>query len=300
MDIKIDKKNGSCLYNDEKHLYWDENDEGRYVSVTTLIHQFCQDFDNDFWSSYKALEVMMGETFSSIKSDLLNTKRLKKNLLKDLNIDEDEFKKLKNEFIASWEENKNKACDRGTAIHLGQELKFYDASEHSIPHFNLGGKFKCEKDHYELDFEKGVYPEYLVARKTQDGLLRVAGQIDLLIKDGNDIYIIDYKTNKKLDEKSYYNPKTKKFQMMKYPVNNIMDCNMMHYTLQLSTYAFLLQLINPEFNVKQLMIIHFDHDGNERHYELEYKKKEVELMLKFYKKEAILKEKREARKPIEY
>ncbi|MGL4372516.1 MAG: hypothetical protein ACRCS6_01950, partial [Turicibacter sp.] len=100
--------------------------------------------------------------------------------------------------------------------------------------------------------------------------------------------------------KSYFNPKTKKHEMMKYPLNNVMDCNMMHYTLQLSTYAYLLQMINPEFNVKQLMIIHYDHDGNEKHYTLEYKKKEVEMMLKFYKKEVILKEKKEARKEIEY
>lgn len=300
MDMIIDKKNGTCLYNDEAHVYWDEQDKGRYVSVTTLIHQFCQPFDEDFWSSYKALEQVDQEAFLSVKSNLLKTKKFKTSLLDELNINIDEFRKAKSDIIQAWEDNKNKACDRGTAIHLDKELKFYEGEEHEVPHFGLGGKFKCERNHYELDFEKGVYPEYLVSRKSKDGELRVAGQIDLLIKDGNDIYIIDYKTNKKLDEKSYFDPKTKKHQMMKYPLNNIMDCNMMHYTLQLSTYAYLLQLINPEFNVKQLMIIHYDHDGNEKHYNLEYKKQEVEMMLKFYKKEMILKEKRESRKEIEY
>lgn len=300
MKMNIDKKNGTCLYNDEKHVYWDELDNSRYVSVTTLIHEFCQQFDEDFWSSYKAIELILGQDFNVIKSTLLKTKKFKKSYLTDFNIDESEFNSAKQNILLAWEENKNKACDRGTAIHLGKELKFYDDKEHSIPHFNLGGKFKCEKNHYELDFEKGVYPEYLVAIKTKDNELKVAGQIDLLIKDGDDLYIIDYKTNKKLDDKSYFDPKTKKHQMMKYPLNNVMDCNMMHYTLQLSTYAYLLQLINPKFNVKQLMIIHFDHDGNEKHYNLEYKKKEVELMLKFYKKELILREKKESRKEIEY
>ena len=75
---------------------------------------------------------------------------------------------------------------------------------------------------------------------------------------------------------------------------------MLHYTLQLSTYAYLLKLINPEFNVKRLMIIHYDHDGNEKHYELKYMEKEVEIMLKFYKKQIMLDRKKELRKPIEY
>lgn len=626
--LKIDKKNGVCLYSDEKHIYWDEKDEVKYVSVTTLIHKFTQEFDEEFWSAYKALEAIMAEGFSRVKSSLLKSKKFNIKLIDKLEIDKLEFDTKRQEIKDAWEANKNKACERGTAIHLGKELNFYEGKEHEIKHFGLGGKFTCEKNYYELDLEKGVYPEYLVSRKSEDGLLRVAGQIDLLIKDGNDIYIIDYKglplntpiatpmgwtlmkdiktgdkvfdkdgnicsvlniskihnnpcykitfdnneeivadhehrwlisfrntngtfrervmtteeiakhlktkiqtsynipkilnakslslpeqnlpidpyllgawlgdgskscgvitnvnpdfweevkkrgyevsdnlnpngaemrtvyglrtelrklnlinskhipdiylrssykqrldllrglmdtdgyfnktrkrfvmatgqkwqaedtaklvsslgwkptiieciksyngksfdgwdtcftatenpflirnqeidfnlktnksnfrniksveltetietkcievdsqshtflagytlipthnTNKKLDEKSYFDPATKKHQMMKYPLNNVMDCNMLHYTLQLSTYAYLLKLINPEFNVKRLMIIHYDHDGNEKHYELKYMEKEVEIMLKFYKKQIMLDRKKELRKPIEY
>lgn len=298
--LKIDKKNGTCLYSDEKHIYWDEKDEVKYVSVTTLIHKFTQEFDEEFWSAYKALEAIMAEGFSRVKSSLLKSKKFNIKLIDKLEIDKLEFETKRQEIKNAWETNKNKACERGTAIHLGKELNFYEGKEHEIKHFGLGGKFTCERNYYELDLEKGVYPEYLVSRKSDDELLRVAGQIDLLIKDGNDIYIIDYKTNKKLDEKSYFDPATKKHQMMKYPLNNVMDCNMLHYTLQLSTYAYLLKLINPEFNVKRLMIIHYDHDGNEKHYELKYMEKEVEIMLKFYKKQIMLDRKKELRKPIEY
>ena len=55
--MKVDKQNQNVCYNDEKHMYWDEN--GVYVSVTTLIGKFCQDFDKEFWSGYKALEKML-------------------------------------------------------------------------------------------------------------------------------------------------------------------------------------------------------------------------------------------------
>ena len=109
-----------------------------------------------------------------------------------------------------------------------------------------------------------------------------------------------HNTNKKLDKTSYYNPKIKKHEMMKYPLSNVMDCNMMHYTLQLSMYAYLLKKINPEFNIKKLMIIHYDHDGNENHYELDYLEKEIESLIKFYKKDTALKERKNSRKQIEY
>lgn len=57
---------------------------------------------------------------------------------------------------------------------------------------------------------------------------------------------------------------------MKYPMNNIMDCNKMHYALQLSTYAWMLQKLNPKFVVKKLLLIHYDHQGNVTEHELDY------------------------------
>lgn len=297
-NLKIDKKNGHCLYNDEQHVYWNEKDNLKYISVTTLIHKFQQAFDEDFWSAYKAFERIMGDDFKHIKSELLKTKKFDPKLIIDLKINPVEFDLIRAEILQEWENTRNASCIRGTGIHLEKELKFYENKEHEIKHFGLGGKFTCEPSYYELDLEKGVYPEYLVSYIEDN--FRIAGQVDLLIKDGNDIYIIDYKTNKKLDKTSYYNPKAKKHEMMKYPLSNIMDCNMMHYTLQLSMYAYLLQKVNPEFNIKKLMIIHYDHDGNENHYELEYLKSEIESLIKFYKKDTALKERKANRKQIEY
>jgi len=79
-----------------------------------------------------------------------------------------------------------------------------------------------------------------------------------------------------------------------------MDCNMVHYQLQLSTYAWMIQQLNPNFNIKMLMIIHYDHDGNENHYELEYIKDDVERMLKHYKKSLIIQEQKDKNKRIEF
>ena len=160
--------------------------------------------------------------------------------------------------------------------------------------------FECKKDYSELDLEYGVYPEYLIYRESDDGILRIAGQVDLIVKQGNEITIIDHKTNKKIDQKSGFDTSTKSNARMKYPLNNLMDCNFYHYTLQLSTYAWMLQKIHPEFIIKDLIINHYDHQGNNTLYHCEYLKHDVEKMLYHYKSELILNEHRAKRKRIEY
>lgn len=87
---------------------------------------------------------------------------------------------------------------------------------------------------------------------------------------------------------------------MLYPLTNLMDCNYMHYTLQLSTYAYMLQQLNPEFVVKQLILVHYDHDGNETTYNLDYLKEDVERMFSFHKKNMIKEKQRAKRQRIEY
>jgi ATP-dependent exoDNAse (exonuclease V) beta subunit len=139
-------------------------------------------------------------------------------------IDETEFLKKKEEIIAGYAAKRESSCEIGTAIHLEKELQFYNESTRDLQKFGLGGKFYCEKGYYQLDQDRAVYPEFLISYKFPNGL-KVSGQIDLLIKDGYDIFILDYKTNDKIEKQSYFDRKTKSYQMMKYPLNNIMDTN---------------------------------------------------------------------------
>lgn len=87
---------------------------------------------------------------------------------------------------------------------------------------------------------------------------------------------------------------------MKYPLNNLDDVNYWHYTLQLSTYAWMIQKKNPEFEIEDLVLVHFDHSDNMTVYHLPYLKDEVIRMLSFYKKESILAENKKKRQRIEY
>jgi len=301
--MKIDKRNGNVCFNEKSHTYFDYGEESsKYISVTTLIERYGQEFNKDFWSNYKALEKLIPKDNWKIeKKSLLNTKRFNKDLLSLYNISEDEFNKVKQDILDEWQKNNEEACVRGTKIHSELENSFYrKAKDITLQKYGIGGKFECKKDYTDLDLEYGTYPEYLIYRVSDDKVLKLAGQVDLIIKSGNEIIIVDYKTNRKIDLKSGFDTTSRSNIKMKYPLNNIQDSNFWHYTLQLSTYAWMLQKINPKFIIKDLILDHFDHDGKETLYHCEYLKNDVERMLKHYKKELLLQQKRNKRKPIEY
>ena len=283
--LKVDKETKDVVYSDEAHVYIDKTDQQKYVSVTTLIGKYENPFDVFFWSSYKTCEKLMSEeTFHVLKETLLATKRWTDDMIEKLHLDPIIFDKTRKEIQKGYDDERNKSCERGTKIHSNFEEMYYTSEKQDLKKFGLGGVFTCKKGYYELDLEKGVYPEFLVSLKSSDGILRVAGQIDLLIKDGNDIIIADYKTNKEIKKHSYFDKNKFSRIMMKYPLNNREDCNFYHYSLQLSTYAYLLQQIKPELNIKKLMLIHIDHDDKITEYTVDYLKNDVERMLKHYKK----------------
>lgn len=193
--MKIDKQNGDVCFNDENHIYWNLKDNSKYISVTTLIERFGQPFDESFWSAYKALEkIMEPEAWKIERSKLLDTKKFDKSLLEIYDISENNFNKAQQDILDEWAETNRISCERGTKIHAILEHKMYDAGANiTFKKLGIGGKFICNKGHLPLDIENGVYPEYLLHYDSPDGILKLAGQTDLLIKNGNDIYIGDYK-----------------------------------------------------------------------------------------------------------
>jgi hypothetical protein len=193
--MNIDKQNGNVAFAEDTHTYWNVNDNEKYISVTTLIHSFTQPFDKEFWSAYKALEKLIPkESWAIEKKSLLNTKKFDKAILDLYNITDNDFNSVQQSILDDWDEENRKSCERGTKIHEEIEHSFYNkATDISLSKFGIGGKFICKKDYSKLDLEYGVYPEYLIYRESEDGILRIAGQVDLIIKSGNEITIVDHK-----------------------------------------------------------------------------------------------------------
>lgn len=106
---------------------------------------------------------------------------------------------------------------------MKKELSFYDDASKAVKKYGFGGHFDCVPGLYQLTLERGVYPEFLISHEFPG--LRVCGQVDLLVVDGNEISIGDFKTNRKIEKTGFYNKKTKKTTMMKFPLNNLPDTN---------------------------------------------------------------------------
>lgn len=298
---QVDKENDDVIYSDGPHVYLSKLDGSKYISVTTLIGEYENKFNEAFFSKYKALEALADpDHFSLVKQGLLNTQIWNPELLNKLNIDETEFNDKVTEILDSWHANRDEACDHGTWVHSLMEESFYNKTHFDLSNYGspqIVGTFTCTPGYYTLDIDHGMYPEYLISWISPDGL-KISGQVDLLVRNGNDVSIFDYKTNKEIKKKSFFNATKKRNVMMKYPLNDIMDCNYWHYVLQLSTYAYMVQQINPELNIKELKLVHIDRSGKQTIYDLEYRKDDVERMIKHYAKQLKTKELLDLDKPF--
>jgi hypothetical protein len=287
------KRNGDVEFYEDGHIYVNtKNKNITYISVTSLIKDFHEPYDMDFWSGYKALEALMGENFVDVRGYLLDKKKIKFKI-SDY-VDAELYKEKKKEIEESWVQKSKDSSEWGTNIHKQKEERFYKGG--TINPKDCGfllhdDNFSCDRDNFDLTRSKAVLPEYLVYYSNKDLSVNLAGQIDLLIKDGNDLYIYDYKTNEKgIETKPYYDKSKKQTKKMYYPINNLEDTTYIHYTMQLSIYAWMLQQINPNFNIKRLCIIHIDRAGKETEVEIDYKKEEVIKLLKTHKKNQLIKQ----------
>ena len=164
MEMTYDKINDGIAFRESDHVYFNVNNPDiKYISVTTLIEKFGKPFDKEFWSQYKALEkVLDPDYFKLEKKRLLDTKKFNKDYyLKTYNIDEVKFNSAQQDILDAWQQENQKSCERGTAIHAGFEHEFLDAGVCELKKYGLGGKFNVKSGDTPLDEEKGVYPEYL-------------------------------------------------------------------------------------------------------------------------------------------
>ena len=298
-----DKVNGDVGFLEGPHKYENLKDPTiQYISVTTLIERYGKEFDKEFVSKYKALERLIpSPEWKKEKGGIWKSHKIPKDFLEVHNISEQDLNKVQQEILDEWAETNRIACERGTKIHSQLENSFYNAGSNiTLKKFGIGGKFSCKKDYTTLDMDYGLYPEYLIYYDNPKVNLHIAGQIDLLVKNGNEITIIDHKTNAKIDLKGFFNSSTRSTDKMKYPLSNLDECNYNHYQLQLSTYAWILQKLNPDFVIKDLILNHYDHEGNNTIYHCTYLKDEVLKMLKHYIKQKALELQKKKYEKIQY
>lgn len=254
-----------------------------YTSVTTLVEQFKPPFLGDHWSSYKIMKKLL-PNFFTIKG---NRDPKDPSIIEDClkYVDKDIFLAEKNALKKTWAQNNKSAINRGNRYHAVQEKKSIQRG-HQI-HPITGKKFETRPPNktgdksvaltdYLKDLEDGFYPELLLWNDEH----RLAGQADKVFIETLEgvryVDVDDYKTNSKFTTESYYDKQKDKYSMLLPPLDHLMDCKLMHYELQISAYAWILE--QAGYSVRHLCLHHL----NEK-YDLFYRKYEVEKMLEYKK-----------------
>lgn len=226
----------NIFFNEELHRYTDEYNNV-YTSVTTVITKYYPKFDTEKWAKHTADKT--GLTVSAVKQNWKNITEIAcENGTKEHKLLEDSINDSR--FINKFDKpsfgsllTKIGKTDIELLSKSPLALKYPDILFKLLEFINQGYTLYVEKRVYWADF-------------------LIAGTIDCLaVKDGR-FWIIDWKTNKdELKFKSGYYKKVngiktnqwvdKKEYFFK-PINDLENCKGNIYTLQLSLYAYLLEL----------------------------------------------------------
>lgn len=223
-------------FNEELHRYTDEYNNV-YTSVTTVIQNYYPKFNEDYWAGVKA---------------------------KEYNISKEAVLKI-------WANGRDAACAKGTIEHKLLEDSVINSrvKPEGISLFPKGfikGQEKLDvtllassplalkypKILFKLmEFIDAGYTVYVEKRVYWAEFL-IAGTIDCLLVKNGKFWILDWKTNKdELKFKSGYYKKINGIKTNQWvdkkeyffsPLDNLENCKGTIYTMQLSLYAYLLEL----------------------------------------------------------
>ena len=214
-------KNKKVSFDPKTHSYFLKDQ--RLTSVTTIINKFKNEFDSDFWSKKIAL---------------------KENTTQEV-------------ILKKWKEKAFKSTEIGTAIH--KIFEDYTNSKYCFTNGRLDFEYNKLKSEFMADFnlKKEVALQFINDFFITERLIPIesefivyndflAGQIDMVCKDqeGN-FYIVDFKTNEKIDTYSYG-------KKMKGVFSHLDDSNYFHYCLQLSIYKKMLK----EYEINKTFLVH--------------------------------------------
>ncbi len=160
------------------------------------------------------------------------------------------------EILAAWESETQRAIGLGNWYHNQRESDMLDFKTIArdgveLPIIKPMVSEDGVKTAPEQKLKDGVYPEHFVYLKS----LGICGQADLVEIVNGVINITDYKTNKEIKEKGFTNWEGITSKMYN-PVSNLDDCNLNHYNLQLSIYAYIIKKHNPKLKIGKLTVQH--------------------------------------------
>ena len=245
-------------FTEKDHKY--SNSEGiQYISTTTVVSKYKQAFDSEYWSTYKAIEKILTENKSKAYFDQVKKKIGFEQIIPHFvnMINPEVIHKYKNQILSEWDKKNKDAQDAGTAYHKAKQEEVNASISDQI-------RIVGTTDNDSLtSLPGGVHTELTIWNHSN----RLAGQADkVIVEDFYDpftdtttrfIDIEDYKTSNKIERESFKHF-NKGYTMMKYPLDNLMDCNVSHYQMQLSVYGWMLEQYG--YKIRNLTLYFSKHD----------------------------------------
>ena len=216
-------------YHDLPHKYY--LDEQELISVTTLIHQYQEEFNEDYWSNYKATQ----------------------------------FNLNKYEILRAWNFVNKKGTIKGSAIHDYTENLFLN-KKYEYPKELILKEFGFDPIEYEYNitkkhvdkFYKDVFGK-LIPIKTEcvifDKQSLIAGMFDIIFYNikAKEFQIWDWKSNKEFT-----------FEMCSRHLLSdlyaLEDCDLEIYSLQLSLYKEIIER-NTSIKLGKSYLVWFSHNN---------------------------------------
>ena len=165
-----------------------------------------------------------------------------------------------------WTNEADRSTTLGTWYHNQREddicsLASIEREGVTVPVFKPSGENHGMRTAPSQKLDPGVYPEHMVYLKSAG----LCGQSDLVEVVNGKVNIIDYKTNKEIKTKGFTNWEGIT-QMMSQPVNNLEDCHLNHYALQLSIYMYIILKHNPKLKPGKMFVHHvtFEVEGEDK------------------------------------
>lgn len=204
---------------EDTHTYYvDGSEDGyQYTSTTKLMHSMFKPFDAD-----EVIEKMRrSRNWGSSKY---------------YGMSPDEIK-------AGWEDNRDSAAKSGTAMHENIE-NYYNGVDHdtNTREFEMFQKFR--------DDHKDLVP-YRTEWCIFDEDAKVSGSVDMVYEERHtpgSFVIADWKRSKAIKTENRWQSGTSKNTC------HLQDCNFIHYSLQLSTYKYILEK-NYGLNISDTFIV---------------------------------------------
>lgn len=196
-------------FNDDIHKYFVNGRE--LTSVTTIIGKFENEFDEDYWSAYKAEQYSISQKKVLFGWDFINKKATTKG-------------SIVHNYAENLFDNKFFPYPKDWVLSIfGYDPVYEDFLKEKV----LVDKF------YKDCFNKliPIKPELVV----YDDELGIGGMVDLLVYNvtAQEFQIWDYKTNKELS--------MKKDKKLKGCLSDLDECDHEKYSLQLSSYKYIIE-----------------------------------------------------------